>query len=69
MTLQETVKSEELSGVGHGITAVPKRFRINTMHVHMTVESATVALIDDRYGNHIEVLAITAQARAPVHAC
>ena len=59
--VQETVKSEELSGVGHGITPLPEPFRVNSLRVNMAVDSATIALVDDRYGIHIEVLAITAQ--------
>ena len=64
--MQETVKSAELDGVGHGISPVPERFRVSRLRVHMTVDSVTVALVDDRYGNHIEVLAIAAQVLGAV---
>ena len=57
---QETVKCSEVSNVGHGITPVPERFRSNTLRVTLILDSATIALVDDRYGNHIEVLAVTA---------
>ena len=45
----------------HGITPMPEPFRMSSMRVNLTVASATVALTDDRYGNRVEVLALTCQ--------
>ena len=46
------------------------RFRPSTMRLKLAVESAAVALVDDRYGHSIKVLAARLQVqRLPDLAC
>jgi hypothetical protein len=54
------LQGHDMAG-GHCGLASWHPFRSHSMHMSMDIASATVALIDDRYGHNIEVLAMSLQ--------
>ena len=69
-----TSASDRLHAFVQGTTGLaaeyePPPWRADSMRVMATLEHASVALVDDRYGNNIEVLALQLQVGDPWLTC
>ncbi|KAK9809768.1 hypothetical protein WJX73_004442 [Symbiochloris irregularis] len=60
--VEEIPRLQASEGIIDGPTTPPGAFRGSSLRMNLGVDSATIVLVDDRFGNSIEVLAITAQA-------